>query len=88
MEQNSGRILYEKKPHEIRRIASITKIMTAILAIDSGKMNETVKVSKEAAFTEGSSLYLQPGEKIKMEDLVYGLMLRSGNDAHVPLLNM
>ncbi|MBS4176464.1 D-alanyl-D-alanine carboxypeptidase family protein [Lederbergia citrea] len=81
MEQNSGRVLYEKNPHEKRRIASITKIMTAIIAIESGKMNETVKVSKEAVYTEGSSIYLQPGERIKLEDLVYGLMLRSGNDA-------
>ena len=80
MEQKSGRILFEKNPHEIRRIASITKIMTAIIAIESGKMNETVKVSKEAVYTEGSSVYLTPGELIKLEDLVYGLMLRSGND--------
>ena len=81
MEQSSGRVLYENNAHEIRRIASITKILTAILAIESGKMEEIVKVSKEAVYTEGSSIYLQPGEKIKLEDLVYGLMLRSGNDA-------
>lgn len=81
MEQKSGRILFEKNPHEIRRIASITKIMTAIIAIESGELKETVKVSKEAVYTEGSSIYLTPGELIKLEDLVYGLMLRSGNDA-------
>ena len=81
MEQSSGRVLYENNAHGIRRIASITKILTAILAIESGKMEEIVKVSKEAVYTEGSSIYLQPGEKIKLEDLVYGLMLRSGNDA-------
>ncbi|RST73710.1 D-alanyl-D-alanine carboxypeptidase [Siminovitchia acidinfaciens] len=81
MEQDSGRVLFEKNPHEVRRVASITKIMTAILAIESGKMGETVKVSRSAAYAEGSSIYLIPGEKIKLEDLIYGLMLRSGNDA-------
>lgn len=81
MEQKTGRVLYEKDAHKISRIASITKIMTAILAIESGKMDRYVKVSESAAGTEGSSIYLKPGEKIKLRDLVYGLMLRSGNDA-------
>ncbi|WP_428908977.1 D-alanyl-D-alanine carboxypeptidase family protein [Niallia sp. Krafla_26] len=85
MEQQSGRILYEKDAHQKKRIASITKIMTAILAIESGKLDETVKVSNNAVGTEGSSIYLKPGEKIKLEDLVYGLMLRSGNDAAVAI---
>ena len=85
MEQQSGRILYEKQAHQPERIASITKIMTAILAIESGKLNDRVKVSNNAAGTEGSSLYLVPGEKILLEDLVYGLMLRSGNDAAVAI---
>lgn len=81
MEQQSGRVLYEKNPHAIMRIASITKIMTAVIAIESDKLNEVVTVSEEAVQTEGSSLYLQKGEKILLKDLVYGLMLRSGNDA-------
>lgn len=85
MEQQSGRVLFEKSAHEKKRIASITKIMTAILAIESGKLDETVKVSDNAVGTEGSSIYLKPGEKIKLEDLVYGLMLRSGNDAAVAI---
>src|SRR3954462_4764568 len=85
MEQQSGRILYEKEAHEVRRIASITKIMTAILAIESGKLNDKVKVSENAVRAEGSSIYLKPGEKIKLEDLVYGLMLRSGNDSAVAI---
>ncbi len=85
MEQQSGRVLYEKKAHQVRRIASITKIMTAILAIESGKLNETVTVSEKAVRAEGSSIYLKPGEKIKLEDLVYGLMLRSGNDSAVAI---
>ncbi|WP_059171002.1 D-alanyl-D-alanine carboxypeptidase family protein [Bacillus sp. FJAT-27445] len=81
MEQKTGRVLFEKQPHTQMRIASITKIMTAILAIESGKMERYVKVSDSAVRTEGSSIYLKPGERIKLEDLVYGLMLRSGNDA-------
>lgn len=85
IEQDSGRVLFEKDANTKRRIASITKIMTAILAIESGKMDEMVKVSEKAVRTEGSSVYLQPGEKIKLEDLVYGLMLRSGNDTAVAI---
>ena len=85
LEQQSGRILYAKDAHVKKRIASITKIMTAILAIESGKLDETVKVSEQAVRAEGSSIYLKPGEKIKLEDLVYGLMLRSGNDSAVAI---
>ncbi|WP_141433384.1 D-alanyl-D-alanine carboxypeptidase family protein [Bacillus sp. 03113] len=85
MDQKTGRILFEKDAYEKSRIASITKIMTAIIAIESGKMNDMVKVSEKAVQAEGSSLYLIPGEKIKLKDLVYGLMLRSGNDAAVAI---
>ncbi|PYZ94458.1 D-alanyl-D-alanine carboxypeptidase [Salipaludibacillus keqinensis] len=85
MEQESGRILYEKNSRTQMRIASITKIMTAILAIESGKLDETVTVSSRAFGTEGSSIYLAEGEKIPLNDLVYGLMLRSGNDAAVAI---
>lgn len=81
MEQESGRVIYEKDAHTQRKIASITKIMTAILAIESGKMNDMVTISENAVRTEGSSIYLKAGDKIPLEDLVYGLMLRSGNDA-------
>lgn len=85
MEQESGRILYGKQEHERLRIASITKIMTALLAIESGKMNEMATISARAEGTEGSSIYLRVGEKMKLEDLVYGLMLRSGNDSAVAI---
>lgn len=85
MEQDSGRIIFEKDANTKRRIASITKIMTAILAIESGKLKEKVTVSENAVKAEGSSVYLKPGEKIALEDLVYGLMLRSGNDAAVAI---
>lgn len=83
MDQRSGDVLFEKDMHEKRPIASITKIMTALLAIESGKMDELARTSRRAIYTEGSSIYLEQGEKMSIQDLVYGLMLRSGNDAAV-----
>ncbi|MBS2969464.1 D-alanyl-D-alanine carboxypeptidase [Metabacillus sp. KIGAM252] len=85
IEQATGRVLLSKNENEKLRIASITKIMTAILAIESGKLDEEVTISSRAVYTEGSSVYLQAGEKIKLRELVYGLMLRSGNDAAVAI---
>ncbi|MDA1475020.1 D-alanyl-D-alanine carboxypeptidase family protein [Bacillus changyiensis] len=82
---HSGRVLFAKDEHQKRRIASITKIMTAILAIESGKLDEMVTISDKAVRTEGSSIYLKRGKKVKLQDLVYGLMLRSGNDAAVAI---
>lgn len=85
MDQSSGRILYEKQADESTLIASITKIMTAIIAIESGDLNDKVTISENAALTEGSSIYLKKGEKVLLKDLLYGLMLRSGNDAAVAI---
>lgn len=85
MDQDTGEVLFEKNMHERRPIASITKIMTALLAIESGKMDEFARTSRRAIYTEGSSIYLEQGEKMTIEDLVYGLMLRSGNDAAVAI---
>lgn len=85
MDQNSGRVLFAKNEHEKMRIASITKVMTAILAIESGKMDDVVTISDNAYGTEGSSIYLKKGEKISLRNLVYGLLLRSGNDSAVAI---
>lgn len=85
IEQESGRILYAKDAYTKRKIASITKIMTAIIAIESGKLKDEVKIRKQHTHIEGSSIYLEKGEIITIEDLVYGLMLRSGNDAAVAI---
>lgn len=85
MDAESGRVLYEKNGHEPLRIASITKIMTAIIAIELGNLDDVVTVSPRASGVEGSSIYLVPGEKITLEALLYGLMLRSGNDAAVAI---
>ncbi len=78
---NSNRILYKKNIKAVRSVASISKIMTAIVAIESGKMDEEVIVSEEILEAYGSGIYIRVGEKIRLRDLVYGLMLRSGNDA-------
>ena len=77
----SGRILYSKKGDERMRIASLTKIMTAIVAIERGNLKDQVKVGKNAYAKEGSSLFLKLGEEMSLENMLYGLMLRSGNDA-------
>ena len=77
----SGRVLYEENAEAKLPMASTTKVMTAILAIENGNFSDVVTVSENAAGIEGSSMYLSAGETITLEDLVYGLMLASGNDA-------
>jgi D-alanyl-D-alanine carboxypeptidase (penicillin-binding protein 5/6) len=77
----SGVILYSKSGNKPMRIASLTKVMTAIVAIEQGDLSDSVKVSKRAAGKEGSSLYLKLGEQMSLHAMLYGLMLRSGNDA-------
>ncbi len=81
MDQNSNRILYSKNIHKVRSVASISKIMTGILAVESGKLDDKVTVGDEILKAYGSAVYLQVGETLTLRDLVYGLMLRSGNDA-------
>ena len=82
MEAESGRVLYEQNAHEERLIASITKLMTALVALESGHpLEEKVVIREEDTRTEGSSLYLRPGEELRLETLLYGLLLQSGNDA-------
>lgn len=85
MEETTGRTLYEKDAHEKRPIASITKVMTAMVALQYGDLDDMVTISKDAAYTNGSSIYLEEDEKMRLEDLLYGLMLRSGNDAAVSI---
>lgn len=77
----SGRILYSSRGDEPMLIASLTKIMTALVAIENGDLSSKVKVGKNAFAKEGSSIYLQQGEEMTLENMLYGLMLRSGNDA-------
>lgn len=81
IDAETGRLLFGHHPHEQKPIASLTKIWTALVTIENSQLDEVVTVSKQAAYSEGSSIYLQPGEQVKVETLLYGLMLRSGNDA-------
>ena len=81
MDMDSHRILYSKNIHYTQSVASISKIMTGILAVESGKMDEIVTIGEEIYQAHGSGIYIKEGEKLTLRDLVYGLMLRSGNDA-------
>ena len=81
MEQTTGRVLFEKCAHEEMYIASITKIMTAIVAIENGVLDDWVDITYEDVHQVGSSLYMIEGDRMRLKDLIYGLMLRSGNDA-------
>lgn len=85
MDAATGAVLYEKNSHEKSLIASTTKMMTGLLAAESGRLSETVTIPSEAVGIEGSSLYLKAGEQLTVEQLLYGLMLHSGNDAAVAL---
>lgn len=82
MEAESGRVLYAKDADTPRLIASTTKLMTALVALESGhSLEEVVTIPAEAAGVEGSSLYLKAGETVKLKTLLYGMLLQSGNDA-------
>ncbi|MFW5648583.1 MAG: D-alanyl-D-alanine carboxypeptidase family protein [Candidatus Alkaliphilus sp. MAG34] len=81
MDANVGRVMYERNIHTKLPMASTTKIMTALLAIENIPLDKKVKIHPEALGIEGSSIYLMANERIKAEDLIYGLMLRSGNDS-------
>lgn len=85
MDQDSNRILYAKNIHEVRSVASISKIMTALIAIESGKLDEIVEINEEVLRAYGSAIYIKVGERLTLRDLVYGLMLRSGNDAAIAI---
>ncbi|MCI3920242.1 D-alanyl-D-alanine carboxypeptidase [Paenibacillus sp. TRM 82003] len=77
----SGRIVFQENGDKQMRIASLTKVMTAIVAIESGDLTDMVKVGSAAYGKEGSSIYLHLGEEMTLHNMLYGLMLRSGNDA-------
>ncbi len=85
IEQSTGKVLYEKNSRQKAYPASTTKIVTALLAIESGSLDRVVRVAGAAEGVEGSSIYLAAGERMPLRDLVYGLMLRSGNDAAVAI---
>lgn len=82
VDAESGRVLMEKNADEERAIASITKLMTALVAVEStSDLDRTVTIQKEWTLAEGSSMYLREGEELTLRELLYGLLLVSGNDA-------
>ena len=85
IDAETGRVLYEKNADERALIASTTKIMTALVICEQCNVLDRVRIPKEAVGIEGSSMYLQEGEVLTVQELLYGLMLRSGNDAAVAL---
>ncbi len=84
-DRTSGNVIYEKNGYKTVPMASTTKIMTAIVVLENANLQDTVTVEKKAAGTGGSRLGLKVGDKITVNDLLYGLLLRSGNDAAVAL---
>lgn len=85
IDRNSSQILYGKNEFEKCKMASTTKIMTAIIVIENSNLSDVVTISKKSANTGGSRLGLSQNDKISVENLLYGLMLKSGNDAAVAL---
>ena len=81
----TGECLYEKNGDQRALIASTTKIMTGLLVCEAGDLDRTVTVPETAAGTEGSSMYLKSGETLTRRELLYGMMLHSGNDAALTL---
>ena len=85
LDAQTGRVLYEKDADSRSLIASTTKIMTALLICEHCNVLDRMMIPKEAVGIEGSSMYLREGEILTLQELLYGLMLRSGNDAAVAL---
>lgn len=87
MDLNSGRVLYSKNMNDEKLIASTTKIMTCLVAVRYGTLESKVTVDEDVLRAYGSAIYIEVGEELTLEDLLYGLMLRSGNDAAIAIAN-
>lgn len=85
LDRNSKSILYGKNEKSKTKMASTTKIMTSLIVIENCNLNDVVEISAKSAGTAGSRLKIKKGDKITVKDLLYGLMLRSGNDTAVAL---
>ena len=85
LDASTGRVLYEKNADKQSLIASTTKIMTALVVCQRCNVLDRMRIPKEAVGIEGSSMYLQAGEILTVQELLYGLMLQSGNDAAMAL---
>lgn len=78
--EDTGRILYNKNANEQRKMASLTKLMTSILLVENCKMDEKIIIDKRACYIGGSEAGIKPNEEITAKDLLYGMLLPSGND--------
>ena len=87
MDYNSSRVLEGSIINEQKLIASTTKIMTCIIALENSDITKEITVSNDVLKAYGSAIYIEPQEKLTLEDLLYGLMLRSGNDAAIEIAN-
>ena len=85
VDATTGRVLYEKNADSRSLVASTTKIMTALIICEQCNVLDRMRIPKEAVGIEGSSMYLKEGEILTLQELLYGLMLQSGNDAAVAL---
>lgn len=81
VEPTTMTVLYARREHQPRPPASTTKILTALLALERGRLDDVVTVSRRAAAVPGSTIHLRAGQKISLSDLIVGLLMRSGNDA-------
>lgn len=85
MDFDSGRVLFEKNAYQKRPMASTTKVMTAIVSLENGNLDDHVTVSRNAASIHGSLMHLKTGETLTLRELMYGLLLCSGNDASIAI---
>ncbi len=83
--QATGEVVWHKNGYEKHPMASTTKIMSALIALENSSIYDVVKISRKAQNTEGSSMYVREGEEYIMHDMLYGLMLNSGNDAAIAI---
>lgn len=85
LDSDTGAVLYEKNGYEKMYPASLTKIATAIYAIETGNMDDVITVSENAYSTEGTRVYLEQGEQVTLRHLIDGMLINSGNDAAVAI---
>ena len=87
MDMDTKRVLYSYNQHEKRLIASISKIMTSLVTLNNSNIKDIVTIDESVLKSYGSGIYVEVGEEMSLEDLLYGLMLRSGNDAAIQIAN-
>ena len=87
MDMDTKRVLYSYNQNEVRLIASISKIMTSLVTLNNSNIKDMVTIDESVLKSYGSGIYVEVGEEMSLENLLYGLMLRSGNDAAIQIAN-